>query len=69
MLLVAPEDIRKIWVEEILLKVLSETILNTLQNHQILGQFDCQSILRKDNFCLNILWMQMNRKKIENCFE
>lgn len=69
MFLVPPEDIRKIWVEEILLKVLSETILNTLQNHQMLGQFDCQSIVRKDNFCLNILWMQMNRKKIENCFE
>lgn len=69
MFLVAPEDIRKIWVEEILLKVLSETILNTLQNHQMLGQFDCQSIVRKDNFCLNILWMQISRKKIENCFE
>lgn len=50
MFLVASEDIRKIWVEEIMLKVLSETILNPLQNHKILGQFDSQSILRKDKF-------------------
>lgn len=59
--LVAQEDLRIIWMGEMLLEVLSETILNPLQNHQILGQRDCQSMLRKDNFCLNILWMQMSK--------
>ena len=47
MLLAAREELRIIWMGEMLLEVLSETILNPLQNHQILGQCDCQSVLRK----------------------
>lgn len=68
MLLVASEDIRKIWGGRDTVK---GGICNNLKSSAKLSniEFDCQSILRKDNFCLNILWMQMSKKKIENCFE
>lgn len=43
---------------EMLVEVVSETAINLLQNHQIVGQNDC--MLRKNNFCLNVLRMKMS---------